>query len=137
VTACDCIGIYNEFLPNETCAALDPQCVPCPPLAPPEALVIETVGPDAILTWNAVIDSFEFCPEPDYYLVFFEEEMNENPDFLAYTADTSFVHPGVAQFSSQMFYHVESYVGSVGVLAGIAARKERVTLEDFHAMIHQ
>jgi len=85
-------------------------------------LVIQAVGSDAHLYWSPVTQDTMGQPLcPHVYLIFFEDDLSEDPDFLAYTEDTSYVHYGVAQFSQQMFYQVDTYIGEVGLLSSAVA----------------
>ena len=107
-----------------------------------ENLVIETINPDAVLTWNPVTTSIYGSPiAVDYYLIFFKQILGETFNFLAYTTDTTYTHYGVVQFSPSMFYNVEAYVGDIGVLEDfIAAREDvftRLEWEDFLAQSTQ
>jgi len=78
----------------------------CPDLAPVSDLVIQVAGDDALLSWTNVI-----CA--DAYLVYFAEVSDGPYWYLGFTTDSTYVHPTVAYFASDMFYEVESYIGSL------------------------
>lgn len=90
-----------------------------------ENLTITANYPDAVLNWDEVTTAVTGEPiEVDYYLIFFEEDYSEEFNFLDYTADTTYTHPGVVQFSGAMFYFVEAYIGDIGLLDEIIQQAE-------------
>ena len=81
--------------------------------APPSEvghLYIETVGWDAVLTWDEVTTNVLGDPLiPDRYVVLFSEDNDPNHFwFLASTVEPEFVHYEVALFSPAMFYKVKA-----------------------------
>ncbi|MBU0691311.1 hypothetical protein KKH18_05780, partial [bacterium] len=98
--------------------ALDIGCGADP--APVEDLTDTPVYPDVVLNWSPVTTTTCGAPQDvDYYLIFFESDNTEEWDFMNYTADTTYTHPGILQFSNTQFYMVEAYVGSIGVLENL------------------
>ncbi|MBU1706830.1 right-handed parallel beta-helix repeat-containing protein [bacterium] len=86
-------------------------------------VTITVEGADANVCWLPVDTTIYGNPvEADYYLVYFEEDLGEGFDFLAYTTDTCYTHFGVAQFSESMFYEVTAYLGSIGLLQSALAQ---------------
>ncbi|MBC8488345.1 MAG: hypothetical protein H8D45_20150 [Bacteroidetes bacterium] len=90
--------------------------------------------PDIELTWLPVDTSIYGNPiTVDYYLIFYSE-LPYNPDslyfFHGYTADTTYTHFGVAQFSEHMFYQVTAYIGDIGVLDEMTAGKAVISKEE-------
>ena len=81
--------------------------------ASPTGVQVSIIGDDAVITWNPVDTTIYGSPVTvDYYLVLF----GETPDSVFYfhgaTQDTTYTHYYVAKFRDQMFYQVESFVGT-------------------------
>jgi hypothetical protein len=95
--------------------ALDIGCGADP--APVGDLVIDEVYPDAVLHWSPVTTTTcGALQDVDYYLVYYSE-FSDGPFFFhGFTADTTYTHFGVVQFSETMYYEVEAYIGTIGVL---------------------
>ena len=104
-----------------------------------ENLVIETVYPDVVLTWNPVTVSIYGSPiTVDYYLIFFETDPYSEFEFLAGVADTTYTHELVVQFSEQMFYEVIAFIGEIGELeAFFAANNGEFTKAEFKKRINR
>ena len=99
-------------------------------------LTIQVDYPDAVLNWDRVTQTVYGTPVTiDYYLVFFEEEYNEEFNFLAVSMDTTYTHQYVAQFSTSMFYFVEAYVGDLGMLDELMASGRRMTRDEVHELL--
>ncbi|MBL7191132.1 hypothetical protein ISS30_05510 [bacterium] len=95
--------------------------------------------PDVVLTWPPVTTSIYGSPlTVDYYLIFFKQILDETFNFLAYTADTTYTHYGVVQFSPSMFYEVEAFIGEIGELeAFITANNGEFTKAEFMKRINR
>jgi hypothetical protein len=85
----------------------------CPgqvPIAP--ALVVTPEDSDVRLTWNPITTGSLGCPiSPTGYLLWYSPTEPGPYYFLAYTTDTTYVHPGVVQFAPSMYYYGETYAG--------------------------
>ncbi|MCK4696190.1 MAG: PKD domain-containing protein, partial [Candidatus Cloacimonetes bacterium] len=85
------------------------------PPAPPTNVQINVSGDDAIITWAEVDTTIFGDPiDVDYYIVLFSEWTLPDSAFfyLGFTPNTIFTHYGVAYFRDQMFYRIESFVGT-------------------------
>ena len=99
-------------------------------------LIITVEGADAILTWDEVITSVSGYPlTVDCYLIFFEEDLGEVFNFLAYTSETTYTHFGAGQFSPSMFYFVEAYIGEIGLLDELLIQKSPITREELRGFL--
>ena len=106
----------------------DPDCTPSDMgafyffhLAQPDSLIVQQQGNDMFLCWS-VVDSTE-CgfPTPiQSYVIFYEEELSENWDFLAATPDTFFTHENVVLFAPSMFYEIVATDVAIGLICSIA-----------------
>lgn len=75
-------------------------------LAQPESLVVWQDGSAMAMCWS-VVDSTD-CAAPSpirSYVIYYEEEVNENWDFLAVTTDTCYRHEHVLPFSPPSHYY--------------------------------
>ncbi|MBU0508236.1 right-handed parallel beta-helix repeat-containing protein [bacterium] len=128
-------GVGNYHLTgNSPCidagdpAMFDPDCTPSDMgafyfyhLAQPENLVAFPQYPHIRLNWS-IVDSTE-CgfPSPiQSYVIFFEQDLTEDWDFLAATEDTFYVHENVLRFPppaplSQYYYVIASDI-EIGTL---------------------
>ncbi|NQS99056.1 MAG: hypothetical protein HQ591_11425 [candidate division Zixibacteria bacterium] len=101
-------------------------------------LVVTIEGSDAILTWDEVNTSVTGYPlTVDCYLIYYEENLGETFNFLAYTPDTTYTHFGAAQFSTSMFYFVEAYIGEIEILEGILSQGNSINREGMKIRLHQ
>ena len=103
------------------------------PPASPSDLIIEIIGNDAILSWTAVNTTIYGNPiSVDYYLVFHSEWAYPDSTFFfhGYTADTTYTHYAVGQFSDIMFYKVVSYIGSIERLNAFLEKKKTFIIQD-------
>lgn len=101
-------------------------------------LVVTIEGSDAILTWDEVNTSVTSYPlTVDCYLIYYEENLGETFNFLAYTPDTTYTHFGAAQFSTSMFYFVEAYIGEIEILEGILSQGNLMNREGMKIRLHQ
>jgi len=99
-------------------------------------LTIEAVYPDAVLNWDAVTTSIYGSPiTVDCYLIFFSEESDGEFYFLAMTIDTTYTHEYVVQFSENMFYFVEAYIGEIGFLEEITAQSSPLSKDELDSML--
>jgi len=109
-------------------------CQYAPP-KPPENVSVNIVYPDAIITWDAVMQNIDNSPiTPDGYLVLFSENPGTNDDnyfFLGFTTDLTYTHRYVAQYSSNMFYKVEATLNlsgkQIGYLKKISKQPNKIT----------
>ncbi|MCK4312151.1 MAG: PKD domain-containing protein [Candidatus Cloacimonetes bacterium] len=95
------------------------------PPAPPTNVQINISGDDAIISWAEVDTTIFGDPiNVDYYIVLFSEDVIEDSLFyyLGFTPDTLYTHYGVAFFRDQMFYRVESFVGTLDELESYVER---------------
>ncbi len=115
------------------------------PPSPPQNLVIDMVGNDAHLSWDAVTTNVLDVPiTPDCYVVLFNGQGDTGLDsdyyYLWWTDTTNFVHSRVARYSSHMSYRVvaiKEYERSniVEILNTFANRKEPVKWTELQKMI--
>lgn len=85
------------------------------PPASPTDVQVNISGDDAVITWTEVDTTiFGDLIDIDYYIVLFSEDTLEDSLFYyhGFTADTTYTHYGVALHRDQMFYRVESFVGT-------------------------
>ena len=85
------------------------------PPASPTNVEINLSGDDAVITWSEVDTTIVGTPITiDYYIIRYSEDSLEDSLFyyLWSTPDTTFTHERVILFSEQMFYLVESFVGT-------------------------
>jgi len=107
--------------------------------APVQGLTIDITGPDAVLNWLPVDTSIYGNPiETDAYLIYYSE-LPYNPDSLFFfhglSFDTTYIHQYAAQFSENMFYFVEAYLGEVGMLNDAIASGQILNREEVCRMI--
>ncbi len=80
------------------------------PPAPPTDVEVDIIYPDAIISWSAVDTTIIGDPALiDGYVVRYNETGYSGDEyfyFLAFTIETIYIHEFVAQYSTQMFYHV-------------------------------
>ncbi len=80
------------------------------PPAVVEGLLVSVIGNDAHLTWQPVTTTIYGTPiEPDGYIVLYNETPYEDEHFYyfhSFVTGTSFVHPFVAQYRTEMFYRI-------------------------------
>jgi len=93
----------------------------CPDPPPVSDLTIQVIDDDAHLSWTRVQ-----CGEA--YLVHFAEDTDGPFWYLGISTDSTFVHPTVAFFASDMFYFVEAYCGAIPELTELTANYEPGTL---------
>ena len=101
-----CIDSGDQTLYDPDCTISDMGAYFYFHLAQPENLVIQQDGNDMALCWS-VVDSTD-CAMPSpirSYVIYYEEEMNENWDFLAATQDTCYRHENVIPFSPASHYY--------------------------------
>jgi hypothetical protein len=82
---------------QDTYAAVIDNVVPPPS---PE-LVIQSIGSDVHLGWNAV-------PGTEQYRIFYSRTIEEPYDFIGITSDTAFVHLNVINADNNNFYYIRS-----------------------------
>lgn len=83
---------------------------------PPDNVQIQIIENDAHISWDEVTTTIYGNPTSvDYYIIFYSEIANQDSLFfyLDYTDQTQYIHPGVTDFSDQMFYKIESYIGDL------------------------
>ena len=107
--------------------------------APVYDLTITIEGADAILNWSLVDTSIYGNPVfVDAYLVYYSE-LPYNPDSLFFfhglTIDTTYTHEYVVQFSENMFYFVEAYIGEIGFLEEIIAQSSPLNKDELDSML--
>jgi hypothetical protein len=122
-------------------AVFDPDCTPSDigafyffHLAQPDSLIIQQQGNDMMLWWS-VVDSTE-CGLPSpirSYVIYFEEELSEDWDFLAATMDTFYTHENVALFAPSMYYEVVATDVEIGLVRSIA--HEGMSRSEFQAAL--
>jgi len=100
------------------------------PPAEPQNVQVNTVHPDAIISWSAVDTTIFGDPiTPDGYIVLYSEN-EEDYFYLWVTSDTTFTHIGVAEFRDQMFYQVVAYINysreQIEYLKSLNNSRERV-----------
>ena len=101
-------------------------------------LAIQMQYPDAVLTWDPVTTTINGSPiAVDCYLIFFEENLGEIFNFLAYTTYTTYIHEGVQQFAPSMFYNVEAYIGDIGLLDVLISSRELVSREELTSILER
>ncbi|MBL7190846.1 hypothetical protein ISS30_04045 [bacterium] len=109
------------------------------PIPVPVTAIINHDYPNVVLNWAPVDTSIYGNPiEVDFYLIFYSE-LPYNPDslyfFHGYTADTTYTHFGVAQFSEHMFYNVIAYIGEIGILDALLSQSEPLRWEEVYYLI--
>lgn len=106
--ASPCIDAGDPALYDPDCTISDIGAFYFYHLAKPESLIVWRDGNHMRLRWT-VVDSTD-CAMPSpirSYVIYYEEELNENWDFLAVTTDTAYVHAHVIPFSPEShFYEV-------------------------------
>ena len=99
-------------------------------------IIIEAIYPDAVLIWDPVTTSIYGSPiTVDCYLIFFETDLYSEFEFLAGVADTTYTHELVVQFSQQMFYEVEAYIGEIGFFNRLLSSTERLSREEVYDLL--
>ncbi|MCX6831718.1 MAG: hypothetical protein NT028_06205 [candidate division Zixibacteria bacterium] len=89
-----------------------------------------------LLRWS-IVDSTE-CgfPSPiQSYVIYYEEELNEDWDFLAATTDTLYTHENVVLFAPTMFYEVVATDVEIGLVRSIA--QPGISRADFEAALQR
>jgi len=106
--------------------------------APVYDLTVGIEGVDAVLNWSPVDTSIYGNPiTVDAYLVFFETDLYSDYEFLAGVSDNTYTHELVVQFSENMFYQVEAFIGDVGVLDAIVTGDEPLNRQEIYELLRK
>lgn len=105
------------------------------PPAAVDGLVVSVIGNDAHLTWQPVTTTIYGTPiEPDGYIVLYNETPYEDEHFYyfhSFVTGTSFVHPFVAQYRTEMFYRIVAVKNyreeAVAYLTSLNGSRDRFT----------
>ena len=82
--------------------------------------VITIEGGDARVSWDSVKVSIYGCPlDVTHYLVFYSDVAEGSYLYHGYTADTTYVHLGVAHYEYGMFYNVIATTASLPLLQSL------------------